>query len=124
MSDRARRARRWILRGVLGLVAIAVAAVIGGGALIETSGELRFPIGEWKKLRFGGVGFLDGADVTAQPDQLFEKNLHWATGLGLRVKTIAGAIRLDVGYRLNRKGQDDPYPDDPFAFHLTIGEAF
>jgi outer membrane translocation and assembly module TamA len=51
-------------------------------------------------------------------------NLHWAAGLGLRLFTIVGAVRADVGYRLNRTGYGEPDPGSHFAFHLSIGEAY
>jgi len=47
----------------------------------------------------------------------------------LRLLTIVGPVRFDVGYRLNRTGidrtgKDEPVPGSHFAYHLTIGEAF
>jgi len=68
--------------------------------------------------------FLDGADVTSQVSQLDLGNLNWAAGGGLRLFTIVGAIRFDVGYRLNRTGPLEPEPNSHYAFHLSIGEAF
>jgi translocation and assembly module TamA len=96
----------------------------GGGALMETGLELRVPITKIKDMPFGAVGFLDGGDVTESVDELDPKNLHWAAGLGLRLMTIIGPVRLDVAYRLNRKGGMNPDPDSSFAFHLGVGEAF
>lgn len=96
----------------------------GGGALLETGLELRVPITKIKDMPFGAVGFLDGGDVTETVDELHPTNLHWAAGLGLRLLTIIGPVRLDVAYRLNRKGGMNPDPDSSFAFHLGVGEAF
>ncbi len=96
----------------------------GGGAMIETGVEARFPLTTVKEMPLGGVVFLDGADVTESTDQLDPTNLHWAAGLGLRLLTIVGPVRLDVGYRLNRRGLMEPDPNSKFAFHLSIGEAF
>ncbi|MBC7977990.1 MAG: BamA/TamA family outer membrane protein [Myxococcales bacterium] len=96
----------------------------GGAALFDTSVEARIPITSIKKMPLGGVVFLDGGDVTEKVDDLDLNNLHWAVGLGIRLHTIVGPVRLDVGYRLNRTGGDNPDPDSRFAYHLTIGEAF
>ncbi len=96
----------------------------GGGAMIETGIEARVPLTTLKEMPLGGVVFLDGADVTESVGQLDPTNLHWAAGLGLRLLTIVGPVRLDVGYRLNRRGLMEPDPDSRFAFHLSIGEAF
>jgi translocation and assembly module TamA len=99
-------------------------AVIGGGGLAELSLEARAPVGTLFGLDFGGAVFLDGGDVTERLDEVDVGHLHWATGVGLRVATPIGPVRLDVGYRLNRTGPAEPQPGRHFAFHLSLGEAF
>jgi outer membrane translocation and assembly module TamA len=99
-------------------------AVVGGGGLAEVSLEVRAPIGTLFGLDFGGVVFLDGGDVTERLDAIDVTHLHWASGVGLRVATPIGPVRLDVGYRLNRTGPTEPEPGRHFAFHLSLGEAF
>jgi len=96
----------------------------GGGGMIDTSLEMRFPIMTIKKMPLNGVTFMDGGDVTNAPGDLSLGNLNWAAGVGLRLVTIVGPIRADFGYRLNRKGPMDPEPNAPFAFHISLGEAF
>jgi translocation and assembly module TamA len=96
----------------------------GGGALLELSEEVRFPIGTLIGLKIGGVAFIDGGDDTETLSELDPTHLHWAAGPGLRVHTIIGAIRLDVAYRLDRYQPGNPQPGDRIAFHLSIGEAF
>ncbi len=97
---------------------------IGGASEVETNAELRTRIGKVKGMGVGGVVFLDGADVADEGQKLDMTNLHWAAGLGLRLHTIVGAVRADLGYRLNRTGPMDPDPGSKFTFHLSIGEAF
>ncbi|MEO7731156.1 MAG: BamA/TamA family outer membrane protein [Kofleriaceae bacterium] len=101
-----------------------VSVPYGGAGLLDTSVEARIPITTIKDMPLGGVVFLDGGDVTERPGDLDVSNLHWALGLGVRLQTIVGPVRLDFGYRLNRTGGDNPDPDSHFAYHLTIGEAF
>ncbi|HEY4178355.1 MAG TPA: BamA/TamA family outer membrane protein [Kofleriaceae bacterium] len=96
----------------------------GGGGLVETGLEARIPITTVRKMPVGAVTFLDGGDVTETYSDLNYGNLHWAAGVGLRVKTIIGPARLDVGWRLNRTGGMNPDPESKWAFHLGIGEAF
>jgi outer membrane protein assembly factor BamA len=96
----------------------------GGGGLFETSLEARVPITTIRTMPLGIVTFLDGGDVTETPGQLDFGNLNWAVGGGVRLITAVGPVRLDVGYRLNRTGGDNPDPSSHFAYHLTIGEAF
>jgi outer membrane protein assembly factor BamA len=97
----------------------------GGAALIDTSVEARFPITTIKNMPLGGVTFVDAGDVTETERELAFARLNWAVGVGLRLKTIVGPVRADVGYRLNRTGPDDPAPTSSrFAVHLSLGEAF
>ncbi len=96
---------------------------IGGAELAEANIELRTKLATIRGMKLGGVTFLDGGDVTEQ-GELDLGNLHWAAGLGLRLYTVIGAVRVDVGYRLNRTGPGEPDPGSPWAFHLSIGEAF
>jgi outer membrane protein assembly factor BamA len=96
----------------------------GGAELVESNVEVRTHIGKVKGMGLGGVVFLDGADVVDADDHVDVGNLHWAAGVGLRLFTLVGAVRADFGYRLNRTGAMEPAPGDPFAFHLSIGEAF
>ncbi|HSD87801.1 MAG TPA: BamA/TamA family outer membrane protein [Kofleriaceae bacterium] len=97
---------------------------IGGAELFESNIELRTQLGHVKGMGVGGVTFLDGGDVVDKGQHVDLSNLHWAAGLGLRVFTIVGALRADLGYRLNRTGLGNPDPGSHFAFHLSIGEAY
>lgn len=100
----------------------------GGAGLIDTSIEARVPLTTVRTMPLGAAVFLDGGDVTETPSDLDPTNLHWAIGAGLRLMTIVGPVRFDVGYRLNRTdnriGSKDPDPDSHYAYHLAIGEAF
>mgnify|MGYP000865276655 CR=1 FL=1 len=97
----------------------------GGTASLELSTELRFPLPDLPYLPpLGGAAFLDGADVTESWGAMAIGRLHWASGLGLRLPTPIGPVRLDVGYRLNRVEPGEPQAGQRFAFHLSVGEAF
>lgn len=99
----------------------------GGSGAIEASIELRSPNTEIFDLDMGGVVFLDAGDVVEDIGTLSAKNLHYATGLGLRVGVIKSLVaRLDLGYRLNRVDEPVPAPDwyDRLAIHLSVGQAF
>lgn len=96
---------------------------IGGAELVEANIELRTRLTTVKGMGLGGVTFLDGGDVTDR-NEIDLGNLHWAVGAGVRLFTIVGAVRADVGYRLNRYGPGEPEPGSRWAFHLSIGEAY
>jgi outer membrane protein assembly factor BamA len=97
---------------------------VGGGALIETSAELRMVFGTIRGMRIGGVAFLDGGNCTNTLDELFTGGLFWAAGPGVRVFTPVGAVRVDFGYRLNKTGPMEPEPNSNYAFHISLGEAY
>ncbi|HTM21777.1 MAG TPA: BamA/TamA family outer membrane protein, partial [Kofleriaceae bacterium] len=96
--------------------------VIGGGGLVETGAELRAPLGRVRSFDLGGVLFADGGDVTERLRDIEPAHLHWAVGTGLRVATVIGPVRFDVGYRVNRAAGLSTL--DRMAFHLNLGEAF
>jgi outer membrane protein assembly factor BamA len=96
----------------------------GGGGLVDSSVEARFPIATIRRMGLGGVVFFDAGDVEDTPEQLSLAQLAYAVGVGLRLHTIVGPVRADVGYRLNRTGADDPEPGTTIAFHISLGEAF
>jgi len=97
---------------------------IGGGAMFDSSFEVRSQLTTIRKIGVGGVLFLDAGDVTMTPADLNFGNLNYALGAGLRAFTVVGAVRFDFGYRLNRTGPMDPEPGSHYAFHLSLGEAF
>jgi outer membrane protein assembly factor BamA len=102
-----------------------LAVPYGGTASLELSTELRFPLPDLPYLPpLAGAAFVDGGDVTETWGALDVDRLHWASGLGLRLPTPIGAVRLDVGYRLNRFGPGEPQHGHRFAYHLSVGEAF
>ncbi len=107
--------------GGVGVVAI------GGAGLLETSVELRVPLGE-VELPVGTELFLDGADVTLAPGDLDPTHLHWAAGVGLWAKLGGFKLRLDVGYRLNRRGPNEPAFDtgtfSNFVAHFGVGDTY
>ena len=102
--------------------------VIGGAGELDTSLELRAPIGHWLGLPWIGAGFVDGANVTDAASELSPADLYWAIGAGLRAVIGPIPVRVDLGYRLNRTGPGDALPAprtiDRIEFHLGIGEAF
>lgn len=116
---------RRLAPNVRGLIDGEVRGVpIGGAELFESNVELRGRVGEIKGMSVGGVAFLDGADVVDAGQSIALGNLHWAAGMGVRLHTLVGAVRADLGYRLNRHGPMDPDPGSRFTLHLSIGEAF
>jgi len=87
---------------------------MGGRFLGEVSAEVRFPI--YRIL--GGVLFVDGGNVWQEQEDI-DANLRWGIGLGLRVRSFLGSIRLDYGFKLDRQEGESMG-----VLHFAIGEAF
>jgi outer membrane translocation and assembly module TamA len=89
----------------------------GGNALLLGGVEMRYNLTR----AFQVATFLDTGNVYPETRDLALSDLRWSTGLGLRYRTPIGPIRVDWGYVL------DPRPDDEgrrYRFHLSIGHAF
>lgn len=86
---------------------------IGGNSMLEGSMEFRFPIYDI----LTGVAFIDVGNVWYDSYQYNLKLLHYNTGVGLRVKTPIGPIRLDVATPVINDNFD-------FQFFIAIGHAF
>ena len=51
---------------------------------------------------FAAVLFVDGGNVFAGASQVSWGDLRWGAGVGLRVDTPAGPVRLEYGRKLDR----------------------
>jgi outer membrane protein insertion porin family len=96
---------------------------VGGDSMLAFSSELRAVLSG----NFGGVLFLDGGNVWANPWGVQLHDLLYAVGPGLRYQTPIGPIRFDVGYQLNRleglvvNGAPETRR---WRIHFSIGQAF
>ena len=97
---------------------------IGGAGVVESSIEVRGPLGTIKGLDLGGVVFLDGGNVTDAASELNLSDQFWALGFGLRWMSPIGAVGLDAAYRLNKIGEGGPDPNSHYNFLIAVGEAF
>ena len=78
--------------------------------------EMRYPI--VKMLQ--GVIFFDGGYAWESPSDIDPSDLRYSAGVGLRVDLPIGAmIRLDYGYAINPRDEDDL---EPFSF--SFGQSF
>jgi outer membrane protein insertion porin family len=100
----------------------------GGEAFGVVNLELRWPL--YKKIY--GDTFLDAGQLwqrdlgDAWPFMRVQKwdDLAYGTGLGVRFNTPVGAIRLEVGYKLNPEGPGTPSFFRRTAIHFSLGEMF
>jgi outer membrane protein insertion porin family len=98
----------------------------GGNALIVGNLELHFPL--LKPLSL--ACFYDTGNVFARVDSIRLSGFSHTAGLGLRVKTPLGPLRLDYGFNLNlpdylRDFKPDPSKSfKPNQWFITIGPLF
>ena len=92
---------------------------IGGNALVILNAELRTPV--WRDV--GAAFFIDGGNVFAHASDFNLGDLRGGVGFGLRYRSPIGPIRLDLGFKLDRRvvaGRLEPRT----AIHFSIGQAF
>ena len=89
---------------------------LGGKILFLANIEARIPI--W--WLFVGEVFVDAGNVWRNINSLEFKDIRYTAGIGLAIITPLGPVRVDYGYKLNKR-KFDPDPD---AFHLGIYFAF
>lgn len=87
----------------------------GGNALVLGGVELRFAAAR----RFEIAAFGDAGNIFPLASQLDFSDLRYSAGLGLRYKSSIGPIRVDWGYKLNRRAAEGAY-----QVHVTVGHAF
>ena len=91
----------------------------GGNAMIVLNSELRMPV-------FGPlqvVGFLDAGNVIDRVGNFDLARIRGAAGFGVRYRSPIGPIRIDLGFKLDRRefaGERERLT----ALHLSIGQAF
>jgi len=86
---------------------------IGGNSMLESSLELRFPVYDI----FSGVVFTDVGNVWRDAFNYRPRGLRYDAGLGLRVRTPVGPVRLDLATPVFQ-GEIRP------QFFISIGHAF
>jgi outer membrane protein insertion porin family len=91
----------------------------GGNGVIVLNGEFRTQL--WTNIAV--VGFLDGGNVFARAGDMSLRDLRGAAGFGLRYRSPLGPLRLDVGFKLDRRLVSGKR-ERGWEFHLSIGEVF
>jgi outer membrane protein insertion porin family len=91
----------------------------GGDAEVVLNAELRAPLYG----PVGGVLFVDGGNVFARTADLDLSRLRGSVGFGLRYRSPIGPIRIDVGFKLDRRTIGESL-ERRYAIHFSIGQAF
>ena len=92
----------------------------GGNALIVLNSEIRFPL--WRDL--GAVAFLDAGNVFDRVASLDLGRIRGGAGFGIRYRSPIGPIRVDLGFKLDRRRLANGELERLTALHVSIGQAF
>ena len=92
----------------------------GGNALIVLNSEIRFPV--WRDL--GAVAFLDAGNVFDRVASLDLGRIRGGAGFGIRYRSPIGPIRVDLGFKLDRRRLANGERERLTALHVSIGQAF
>ena len=87
----------------------------GGNALVVSGAEFRFDATRY----LGLAVFSDAGQVYPLMSDMDLADIRYTAGVGVRYKSALGPIRLDWGYKLNRRAEKSAS-----RFHFTIGHAF
>jgi outer membrane protein assembly complex protein YaeT len=98
----------------------AAGFALGGNALLVLNAEIRARL--WRDV--GGVAFVDVGNVFARVDTFDLSQLRVSPGFGLRYRSPIGPIRLDLGFKLDRRELSPGNFESPTAFHISVGHAF
>ena len=92
----------------------------GGNAMIVLNSEIRFPL--WRDL--GAVAFLDAGNVFDRVASLDLGRIRGGAGFGIRYRSPIGPIRVDLGFKLDRRRLANGERERLTALHVSIGQAF
>jgi outer membrane protein insertion porin family len=92
----------------------------GGNGVVVLNTELRFAL-----LRgLGAVTFFDAGNVFLRATDIDLGALRGAAGFGLRYQSPVGPIRIDLGFKLDRRELTPGSLEGRSALHISLGQAF
>jgi outer membrane protein insertion porin family len=92
----------------------------GGNGLIVLNAELRADVIGG----IGAVGFVDAGNVFPRATDLDFGQLRVAAGFGLRYRSPVGPIRIDLGFKLDRRELAPGHLERRNVLHISLGQAF
>ena len=96
---------------------------LGGNGLVVGNAEVRHVVATIFGQSLALVGFLDGGNVFPRMTDVRLNRLRGTAGVGVRVNSPLGPIRLDFGFKLDPQVVSGRR-ESGWEYHLSIGEAF
>jgi len=88
---------------------------IGGLSVIELSTEVRHPVTD----AIDVAGFVDAGQVSLNSWDFPFDDLQYGVGLGVRYRSVVGPLRVDLGFPLERRGDDAAW-----QIYFAVGDTF
>ena len=92
----------------------------GGNGLVVLNAELRVNV--WRAL--DTVGFVDAGNVFPRVGDIDVTDLRGAIGFGIRYRSPVGPIRVDLGFKLDRRELVPGSLERRSVLHVSLGQAF
>ena len=92
----------------------------GGNGVVVLNSEMR--VGVVGPLQ--AVGFVDAGNVVARASTLRLNELRTTAGFGVRYRSPVGPIRLDLGFKLDRRELSPGTLERRSVWHISMGQAF
>jgi outer membrane protein insertion porin family len=92
----------------------------GGNGLIVLNAELRTAVVGG----IGAVGFVDVGNVFPRATDIRFGRMRVAAGFGLRYQSPVGPIRIDLGFKLDRRELAPGRLERRNVLHVSLGQAF
>lgn len=92
----------------------------GGNGLVVLNGELRADLFG----SFGAVAFVDAGNVFLRASDIDLGDLRAAVGFGIRYQSPVGPIRIDLGFKLDRRELSPGRLERRSVLHISLGQAF
>jgi outer membrane protein assembly complex protein YaeT len=93
---------------------------IGGNGLVVLNGELRVALFGG----FGAAGFLDAGNVFRRATDIDLGEIRAAAGFGISYRSPIGPIRVDLGFKLDRRLLAPGRLERRSVLHISLGQAF
>ena len=92
----------------------------GGNGLVVLNAELRSAVVG----SLGVVGFVDAGNVFLRAGDIRLHELRATAGFGLRYLSPIGPIRVDLGFKLDRRELSPGRLEKRSVLHISLGQAF
>jgi outer membrane protein insertion porin family len=92
----------------------------GGNGLVVLNAELRTAVVG----NLGMVAFVDAGNVFPRTGDISLSDIRAAAGAGLRYQSPVGPIRIDLGFKLDRRELAPGRLERRSVLHISLGQAF